>query len=262
MTSNVSSLVGNIERRLGIVGKTQAVCPEHGVYQSSIFQAGNQSGCPSCAVILQSERDRRALEAQRAAVQAEKLEAKMGSALIPKRFMSRDFDGFKAETPKQLKNLATCREYAAEFEKNFEDGRCLLLLGKPGTGKTHLAAAIARYVMLSTKHVAMYRTVSSVLQYVKGSYGERDYTESEAFASLENPGLLILDEIGATKPTEFEKAVLFEVINRRYENQKPTIVISNLMPSELSGALGERCVDRLREGGGKALVFDWESARA
>lgn len=117
--------------------------------------------------------------------------------------------------------------------------------------------------MRSTRFVPLYRTVSSLLQYIKGSYDNRaGYTETEAFESLAKPHLLIIDEVGATKQTEFELAVLFSVINGRYEQQLPTLIVSNLMPAELSQAIGDRCVDRLREGGGIALVFDWDSMRA
>ena len=85
--------------------------------------------------------------------------------------------------------------------------------------------------------------------------------EAQAFAALVTPHLLVIDEVGATKPTEFELATLFNVINGRYEQQKPTVIITNLKPSELAEAIGERCVDRLREGGGIAVKFEWASAR-
>src|SRR5690606_12608951 len=104
----------------------------------------------------------------------------------------------------------------------------------PGTGKTHLANAIAGHIIVNCGATAVYRTVAGILQHVKGSYDSRsEYTEAEAFSSLIEPSLLIIDEVGATKPTEFEQATLFNIINGRYEEQRPTIVVSNLMPEEL-----------------------------
>ncbi|RMP16060.1 hypothetical protein ALQ26_03708 [Pseudomonas amygdali pv. lachrymans] len=68
--------------------------------------------------------------------------------------------------------------------------------------------------------------------------------------------------MGATKPTEFELATLFAVINGRYEEQLPTIVISNIDAKELGAVLGDRSVDRLREGRGIGLVFEGASERS
>ena len=61
--------------------------------------------------------------------------------------------------------------------------------------------------------------------------------------------------------SDFEKQILFDVLNERYEKRKPCILLSNIAPSELSGYLGERVADRLREDGGKLIAFDWESYR-
>src|SRR5690606_23131134 len=97
---------------------------------------------------------------------------------------------------------------------------------------------------------------------VKDTY-RRDstQTEAEAIASFVTPDLLILDEVGVQFGSDTEKLILFEIINGRYESMKPTIVISNLAIGELEAYLGERAFDRLREGGGKAVVFDWPSYR-
>ena len=79
-------------------------------------------------------------------------------------------------------------------------------------------------------------------------------------AGFIRPDLLILDEVGVQFGSETEKMILFEIINGRYEQLKPTIVISNLADA-LTDYLGERVVDRLREGGGRMLIFDWPSYR-
>lgn len=265
MASNAVKLtVDALEQRFGIVSKELAVCDQHGEYAAVITKRSDvPSGCPVCADIEQRAKDAERMEAERAKIAADRLTKKLGAALIPFRFKDRSFEGYQATEPKQIKALNTCREYAENFLEHFEAGRCLLLLGNVGTGKTHLAAAIANHVMHNTNAAAVYRTVSGILQHIKGSYDrDSDYSEADAFAAYITPGLLIIDEVGATKPTEFELATIFNIINGRYEEQIPTIVISNLPAGELAGALGERCVDRLREGGGIAVGFDWKSARA
>ncbi|WP_315809472.1 ATP-binding protein [Pseudomonas sp. C9-3] len=240
------------------------VCEKHGEFQGKITEImGRQfkSGCLDCAA------ERKAAEAAaeaeaKAREDRDRLQRKLGSAMIPTRFLDRTFDSYRADTPRQHKALAVCREYAENFADNYEAGRCLMLLGKPGTGKTHLGTAIANDLVRNSSAMAVYRTVGGLLQYIKGSYDrDADYTEGEAFKSIVKPHLLILDEVGATKPTEFEMATIFAVINGRYEERMPTVVISNLPPKELPAAIGDRCVDRLREGGGIVVGFDWESAR-
>lgn len=265
MASNAVNLtVAPLEAKFGIVAKELAVCEQHGEYAAIISRhREGPSGCPACADALQRQQDEERIAAERVKNAADRLANKLGAALIPTRFRDRSFEGYKATEPKQIKALTICREYAENFGEHFDAGRCLLLLGNVGTGKTHLATAIANHVMLNSAATAVYRTVGGILQHIKGSYDrESGYSEADAFAAYTKPSLLIIDEVGATKPTEFELASLFNIINGRYEEQLPTIVISNLPAGELSGALGERCVDRLREGGGIAVGFDWVSARA
>lgn len=245
-------------------GAYRDTCEKHGEFQGRIAEImGRQfrSGCPDCSRERQSAEAAAEIEAK-ARDERERLQRKLGSAMIPARFADRSFSDYQAATPKQQKALAVCQEYAEHFHDHFKAGRCLMLLGKPGTGKTHLGAAIANDIIRNTSATAVYRTVGGVLQYIKGSY-DRDagYTEAEAFKSLVTPHLLILDEAGATKPTEFELATLFAIINGRYEEMRPTVIVSNLPPKELPGAIGDRCVDRLRENGGIVVGFDWESAR-
>lgn len=264
MASNAVNLtVAPLEAKFGIVSKELAVCAEHGEY-AAIFRKGNETptGCPACADARQREHDAEAQKAMFAKHAAERMERKLGAALIPARFRDRTFESYIATEPKQVKALTICRDYAENFAEHFKAGRCLLLLGNVGTGKTHLATAIANHIMRATTATAVYRTVGGILQHIKGSYDrDSEYSEADAFAAYIKPSLLIIDEVGATKPTEFELASLFNIINGRYEEQLPTVVISNLPAGELSGALGERCVDRLREGGGIAVGFDWQSAR-
>lgn len=257
--------VTDIERRFGVIDKKQATCSDHGDYVAVVLKhSAEPSGCPKCAELRQKALEQAEREEQKARNAAARLERKLGSTMIPKRFQGRTFDGYQVEpgNEKQARALRICRDYADNFDIHFAAGRCLLLLGKPGTGKTHLAAAIACQIARCTGHTAVYRTIGGILQYIKGSYGDSDYSEADAFASLVEPSLLIIDEIGATKPSEFELAVLFQIINGRYEEQKPTVIVSNLEADELAPAIGERCIDRLREGGGKAVPFVWQSARS
>ena len=242
--------------------KTTGVCIDHGQFAQTInviLGKEFKTGCPDCLLIAKGA------EAARAKQQArDELVYKLGSALIPKRFVGKTFDGYIAESPEQKEALRICRKYADKFPEIAQTGRCLLLLGKPGTGKTHLGVAIANEVMRKTAATAVYRTIGSVLQDIRATYDKSsDRSESWILSGLISPSLLILDEIGVSKenPSDFELTTLFSIINGRYEQLRPTVIISNLDAKALPAAIGERCADRLREGGVIVVPFEWQSQR-
>jgi len=243
-----------------------AQCETHGDFDQKIFPVlGKElkSGCPECSRIIREKADAAEL-ANKAMEIRMAMERKLGAALIPKRFASKTLDGYIVTTAEQRKALNTCRRYAAEFKQIAEAGRCLLLLGKPGTGKTHLSVAIANEIMARFSATAVYRTIGSVLQAIRATYDRTsDQSESQILSSLISPSLLILDEIGVSKekPSDFELTTLFAIINGRYEQMRPTVVVSNLEAKALPDAIGDRCIDRLREGGVIVIPFEWESQR-
>ena len=75
------------------------------------------------------------------------------------------------------------------------------------------------------------------------------------------PDLLILDEVGHQHGSDAERLTLFDVINARYEQCRPTLLITNLSLSGLREYLDDRPWRFCSEGGGRVLVFDWQSQR-
>ncbi len=238
-----------------------AVCDHHGEFESRCFIGSIWSKCPTCT----DERAQREAAEEQARNRDHRRSAwqlKIGKSGIPERFQSRTLQTFVAETDTQRAALAFAQHYADTFDEVLDTGRSALFVGKPGTGKTHLAAGIGLQLMRDQNRTVLFTTVMRAVRRVKDSWTKGSTeSESQAIAALSFPDLLILDEVGVQFGSDFEKNLLFDVLNERYEKRRPTILLSNLPVEEVTGYLGERVVDRIREDGGRIVRFTWESHR-
>tara|TARA_R110000822_G_scaffold305167_2_gene430732 strand:+ start:4044 stop:4829 length:786 start_codon:yes stop_codon:yes gene_type:complete len=242
----------------------QKICEDHGEYTSTNYIGSIWSGCTVCSEISKAAQEAKdkADKEREAIVRAERnWRVRVGSAAIPERFQDRTLDTYIAANPGQEKALAFSKDYAANFDDIRKVGRCAIFVGKPGTGKTHLAVGIALHIMREKRSV-LFTTVQRAIRSVKDTWSKgSEISETQAIEHLAYPDLLILDEVGVQFGSDFEKQILFDVLNDRYEKRKPCLLLSNIAPGELSGYLGERVADRLREDGGKLIAFDWDSHR-
>lgn len=195
----------------------------------------------------------------------DKTQRNIERACIPHRFKDADFDGYRIGAHQfaevQRKALEVAKRYATDFESLYERGTSLAFCGAPGTGKTHLACAVANYI-LRRGFTALFITTVAAVRRVKLTWrSDSEKTEQQAFNSFLSPDLLILDEVGAQWGSDAEKLILFEIINERYQNRLPTIMVSNLTERELADVITARAMDRLRDDGGVAVGFMWPSYR-
>lgn len=245
-------------------------CAAHGEYQNHLVERFGAEpgwlGCPRCHFDARHSAD----EGVHAAAQQRQARRELNQRLldsdIPRRYHGKTLANFTAgEAPAEQANaLAACTEYANNFVANFRAGRCLLLLGTVGTGKTHLGCAVLQHVV--REHAAdgvfgRYVTASGIIRDVKATFGKAGRTEGDIYRELTKPNLLVLDEVGLQHGTDFERQVMFEVINARYELVLPTLLISNLDVAGLRGCLGDRVADRLNEPAAEVVLFRWDSAR-
>ncbi len=186
------------------------------------------------------------------------LEKKLSRAGIPERFRDKDFETFD----KPGTALDVCKRFADNFQTVKTKGANLILTGQPGTGKTHLAVSILKQVMESGE-TGFFVTVSEMLRAIRGTYSAASKTtEQEVFDYFINASLLVLDEVGvAIGDDEKRKALIFDVLNGRYNRMKPTVIIGNLTPEEMEDYLGFRVWDRLMESNAPVIAFDWASYR-
>lgn len=252
---------------MGDLKEVVVPCSAHGPQEAkAIFLTEwSEPKCPACEVEraereARQESERKAREL--AAAREREISRRLQRAAIPPRFIGKTFDAYVAPDEPSRKALEACRDYAAGFPGRRQAGSSMILCGNAGTGKTHLACAIAMHVIREHGGAAVYMTVSRAFRTVKDTYRrDSDTTEQQAISFLASPDLLVLDEIGVQYGSDTEKAILFEIVNERYEAMKPTILLSNLALPALTEYAGERVIDRMKENGGRLLVFDWKSHR-
>lgn len=124
-------------------------------------------------------------------------------------------------------------------------GPSLLLVGSTGTGKTHQSYGALR--ALSVAGVGCSWVVTTAAD-MYGALRPRPRVDSEQeFERYVHAGLLVLDDLGAAKGSEWNEEINYRLINARYENEQPTLITSNVPPSQLASRLGERVASRLVE---------------
>lgn len=240
-----------------------AECPEHGAFESRgiLLPVGERrvwTQCPACES-MRVEREAAESRAEAEHARQRRVEEKLARSGIPLRFRGKTLDSFLAQTDAQRHALAVARRFAERFDEHCENGTTAVFSGSPGTGKSHLAIAIAQAVMSRT--TVLYAGALDIIRMVRATWGRGSgASEREVLDMLGGVGLLVMDEVGVQYGTDNEKILLFDVINRRYQEMMPTLVLTNLDAPGLREYLGDRAFDRLREAG-IWVPFAWESFR-
>ena len=174
--------------------------------------------------------------------------------------MKQSFDNFELgiyssdeENYKRMKmNLEIAKKYADGFTKGGEN---LLLMGKTGTGKTHISTAIAREVIRKGYDV-IYDTTQNIISDFEIDRFKNAYSQAEPKADkyLECD-LLIVDDLGTEFITPFTVSTIYNLVNTRQNRGLSTIISTNLSPEELSRRYEDRIYSRLIGTGYRVLQF-------
>ena len=144
---------------------------------------------------------------------------------MPDKFKRRIFDTFEV-TKENDKAFRTCKAYAERFDelsKREQNG--LVLIGQIGTGKTHLAASIANALLQTGKRVICMPSVD-MLAKIRATYKANE-NDDEIMNDLKTADLLIIDDLGKEKATEWTSQTIYSIINARYENERPIVITTN-----------------------------------
>ena len=187
-----------------------------------------------------AERNRKRIERQ---------EKNLIESGIGKRFQNVTINSYECNTPEQKNVLSIIKQFITN-----PYGKSLLMLGNPGNGKTMLCAIICRY--LGAKYIKS-SELKDELDYARSFNAKMN--PSEVIKKYAKIPVLIVDEVGAYQsPGECE--YLFRLLNERYEEELPTVFVSNLSKEDFAKYVGKLILDRLSETC-KSIVFNWDSYR-
>jgi DNA replication protein DnaC len=165
---------------------------------------------------------------------------------------------------RQLNNINIQRdgEWGAAEKKilsKIGSGFFISLIGNRGCGKTQLAVEAIR-LSADKGRRARYCTATEFFMEIKATYGTVARSEKDVLNDFTKPSLLVIDEIGQRSESEWENRLLFELLNRRYNALKDTLLISNQSAEEFTKSMGPSLISRMIETGG-LMECKWHSYR-
>lgn len=216
---------------------------------------GVTTKCPTCQAIKQGVRSGKVVPAHEQAPAPVLAARRLHEANIPMRYRDKTIAGFdsglqdnptsgRSQRSQAVKNV--CLDYIRDFANNgtgsLATGRSLVILGQSGVGKTHLACAITQGAVKQGFH-ASYTLMSDVTRSITDSWkqgkGGKAHTEAAIYEQYQAPDLLVIDDVTTVGLTQMNNRIFSEIIDKRYCNMKPTIIVSNRGEQELKHAFGE-----------------------
>jgi DNA replication protein DnaC len=180
--------------------------------------------------------------------------SRIAKANIPKRYDHCTLENFEAYNDSLKRAVSYARIVVSEFPvRTTERDRGLLLIGLPGVGKTHLAVAMLKECIHKGGTGLFYTTID-LMAALRSTYsGQDSMTESSVLKAVTEADVVVLDEMGRERVSEWRDEMLHLVVNARYSNRRPTIFTTNYDiadiddPDALQVRVGMRIYSRLQE---------------
>lgn len=225
------------------------ICSKHGKYNAIKFLGWDEwSKCPKC---LEDDKNKK--------IQDEKQKIFYSQCMrlgIGKRFLYKNFDDFYCDTKDAKIILSQAEDYIKNININFENGRSIIILGNSGAGKSLMASILLKNI-LKRKYTGAIFQAWEILERIDYYWKSEDTkTKYRALKDYDEYDFLIIDELDKTILND-TKSSFFNLIDFRYKNLKPTIIIANYTPNEFKN-LPYYIRRRLNENGGLYWLFNWK----
>jgi len=164
---------------------------------------------------------------------------------VPKRYLNKSYENYKG-----TKIVEECKKYTLKLS---DDN--LLISGKTGCGKTHLAVAILRDLIINNNPLAVNKAILNIAKFINLSEfflelreifrDKSTKTETEIINKYTDVPLLIIDDLGSEKTSEYTITTLYIIINKRLNEIKPTIITTNYSIKDIEHKINSRVSSRL-----------------
>lgn len=175
------------------------------------------------------------------------------TSLLGDKYKDVSFDNTDTSNKDFHKIYSRCKKYCEVAEQVLDKGIGIYLFGNKGTGKSRLTACMANELM-NNYYTVLYTNFSEISKYIRGTFGKSSETEYEFLERLSSIDFLFIDDFGTELVTKNDQDLwlqekVFEVINKRYNNNKPIIFTSNYSLRELieDRGLADKTIDRINE---------------
>jgi len=180
-------------------------------------------------------------EAHKASVGEQQVNDRWRRVMVPSAYRECSFANFE-RAPGTAHALGVCSQWAKEYRAGTPLRQGLLLRGRPGAGKTHLAVAILREIVWSDRpRSALFINVPQWLNELRASFGE-----GEPPANPSGYDIVVLDDLGAESWKDWARDRIYSLINQREQERLLTLVTTNCEWGELAGRVGGPTASRLR----------------
>jgi DNA replication protein DnaC len=167
--------------------------------------------------------------------------ALLAAARIPPRYEHCELASYTTDFPGAHPSLAFAQISASRFAHEYDprDGMGLLIIGQIGTGKTHLAVGITKELILTKGIACLFYDYRELLKEIQNSYNTAvQATELDVLRPVFETDVLVLDELGAVKPTEWVWDTVSLILNTRYNDNRTTIITTNFEDQPAAGVNG------------------------
>lgn len=191
------------------------------------------------------EEVKREEEERRRREEMERSKKLRSNSLMDGKFWESTFDAFRC-TKHNARNLKLCQRYATGFDEMIAKNQGLLFTGDVGTGKTYAAACIANYLLDRCVPVVM----TSFVKILEQAQNFRGDEEERYIRRMNSAKLLVIDDLGAERSTDFALEKVYNIIDSRYRASLPMILTTNLTLKEMKEATDirySRIYDRIFE---------------